>query len=1047
MLLGVLVLMGIDSNNGSKMEIWTQKATGGNPMGRIRRSVGKCVGLYLAFVLVASLVGTIPFSRDAASNDNRVSYKVTIESMGSNFDPNARKPMGVTLEAVAEAELGFADPITYMTGMEPIEPAGGPGPSPQDAPFWPDVLVYNSTYNQTNPSIGHDSSNNVFVAFEHSWGFDSDIYVSRSTDGGQSWSTIPVANTAANERCPSMTITYSPSAGSERWYVFYEADQFEYAWSNDGITWSRTVVGGTFWSTVTCPYVVAEGDFVVVVAQKYDDQTMFQDTWYIIYTLDGFQNFTGYYWTFWDDAEASGPRATIIDDDEIFVAFNLYDYSDPDPGNWWHDTLVAQGILTGSVSTDSWPYWAWGSGFSNEDNTSPSVASNGRHVIFTQEMLYPVSGMNTSILLCLWTSNLQESSTIWNGCRNDQIYLVFDTNDQKDQKFPMLHQEGTVAHLVWLNSTDINYLYSPDGGNNWMGEPNTGLPIKVNDPGVGTAVEMYHSPDVTIFDSKPGVVWHDSRGNGSVYFSSFGNLVLFTVYTDPLVWDAWVREVGDIWHPPPHTYLWVRGTSHDLETVGTITLPGGAVLRFCYWSDGKTLNPNPIIANASNPQITAVYCCSNSTLIADTNPTGLLVEIDDVQYTAPGVVCCDNDTIHKVHAPSPQPAGPNSWYEFSHWSDSGTQTHYLNVNGTVMLTAYYDLITNQNPVADAGGPYVDRKNFQVNFTGSGSYDPDGTIASYEWDFGDGSPPAFGELVSHTYTSGGNFTVTLNVTDNVGNWDLDITTADISDLPPEPPGAKDAVIDGASLADVNITWYLSADDGGFENDLLNYTVYYGTVYDPSGSTYVELGNVPAGSAYLVHVGAGHGDNNTYFYTLCAFDDSGQKACNSLQLAKVAKHLLPGMQLISIPVFLGDTSTPNVFQTVSFMKITYYDAMAGKRHNWKTYDTRKPYSDLKDVNHSMALWVDVTAESWLTIAGLVPQETTIRLVTGWNFVGYPSFIPQDVTTNLAGANWQKVESFDPANAPWLLRTLTGSDLMLAGEGYWIHVSSDFDWVLSN
>src|SRR5438309_1360352 len=48
---------------------------------------------------------------------------------------------------------------------------------------------------------------------------------------------------------------------------------------------------------------------------------------------------------------------------------------------------------------------------------------------------------------------------------------------------------------------------------------------------------------------------------------------------------------------------------------------------------------------------------------------------------------------------------------------------------------------------------------------STSSDPDGTIASYRWTFGDGTAAATVANPSHTYTAGGTFTVTLTVTDN------------------------------------------------------------------------------------------------------------------------------------------------------------------------------------------------------------------------------------------------------------------------------------------
>jgi len=54
---------------------------------------------------------------------------------------------------------------------------------------------------------------------------------------------------------------------------------------------------------------------------------------------------------------------------------------------------------------------------------------------------------------------------------------------------------------------------------------------------------------------------------------------------------------------------------------------------------------------------------------------------------------------------------------------------------------------------------------------SASYDPDGEIVSYHWNFGDGSTDVTGKdtpVVEHTYPGDGEYTVTLWVEDNYGD---------------------------------------------------------------------------------------------------------------------------------------------------------------------------------------------------------------------------------------------------------------------------------------
>jgi len=68
----------------------------------------------------------------------------------------------------------------------------------------------------------------------------------------------------------------------------------------------------------------------------------------------------------------------------------------------------------------------------------------------------------------------------------------------------------------------------------------------------------------------------------------------------------------------------------------------------------------------------------------------------------------------------------------------------------------------------------------VDFDASDSYDPDGTITSYKWDFGDENAET-GVTVSHTYASAGTYTVTLTVTDDDGATDTDSQDVTISEM--------------------------------------------------------------------------------------------------------------------------------------------------------------------------------------------------------------------------------------------------------------------------
>src|SRR5213594_2934893 len=74
-------------------------------------------------------------------------------------------------------------------------------------------------------------------------------------------------------------------------------------------------------------------------------------------------------------------------------------------------------------------------------------------------------------------------------------------------------------------------------------------------------------------------------------------------------------------------------------------------------------------------------------------------------------------------------------------------------------------VADRPPVANAGPDQSGILGSAVTLRGSGS-DPDGTITSYRWDFGDGAS-ASGATASHAYATAGAYTAKLTVTDDRG----------------------------------------------------------------------------------------------------------------------------------------------------------------------------------------------------------------------------------------------------------------------------------------
>jgi PKD repeat protein len=78
--------------------------------------------------------------------------------------------------------------------------------------------------------------------------------------------------------------------------------------------------------------------------------------------------------------------------------------------------------------------------------------------------------------------------------------------------------------------------------------------------------------------------------------------------------------------------------------------------------------------------------------------------------------------------------------------------------------------TNQQPVAAfTADPTTTTPGGWIQLNASSSFDPDGSIATYAWSFGDGTSST-GAVVWHRFTNAGTYLVTLTVTDNEGAQD-------------------------------------------------------------------------------------------------------------------------------------------------------------------------------------------------------------------------------------------------------------------------------------
>ncbi|MCD4650225.1 MAG: PKD domain-containing protein, partial [Candidatus Cloacimonetes bacterium] len=120
------------------------------------------------------------------------------------------------------------------------------------------------------------------------------------------------------------------------------------------------------------------------------------------------------------------------------------------------------------------------------------------------------------------------------------------------------------------------------------------------------------------------------------------------------------------------------------------------------------------------------------------------------------------------------------------YTAAGTYTATLTVTDSTGSTAQDSAEVTVNPVvtppvADPNGPSTGDTGMPITFDGSGSFDPDGTLVSYDWDFGDGTTGT-GVNPTHIYSMDGIYKVSLTVTDNDGLTDTSTMTITIGVKP-------------------------------------------------------------------------------------------------------------------------------------------------------------------------------------------------------------------------------------------------------------------------
>ena len=183
----------------------------------------------------------------------------------------------------------------------------------------------------------------------------------------------------------------------------------------------------------------------------------------------------------------------------------------------------------------------------------------------------------------------------------------------------------------------------------------------------------------------------------------------------------------------------------------------------------------------------------------------------------------------------------------------------------------------------------------VTFNATASYDLDGTIVSYEWDFGD-TTTGTSDVTTHTYADDGIYKVTLNVTDNDGLSSIFSNDVTVLNRPPVAVFTESA----ESVPTGDVIYFNASDSFDPDGDIVSY------VWDLGDGTIGVTG------VTVEHSYAGRG---TYTVTLTVTDDDGATA--STNATKIVHNRPP------VAVFTESAKTVDTGDDIHFNAGDSYD----------------------------------------------------------------------------------------------------------------------------
>jgi PKD repeat protein len=391
----------------------------------------------------------------------------------------------------------------------------------------------------------------------------------------------------------------------------------------------------------------------------------------------------------------------------------------------------------------------WDIYYTKLDNSGTTLVDDIRITTASADSWYPVIAVDTTNNVHIaWADNRDGNYEIYyTKLDNSGTTLVDDirlTTDFADSYEPAIAVDSTNnVHITWYDNRDGNW------GIYYTKLDNSGTTL-VDDTRLTTASADSRYPAIAVdYKNNVHITWMDYRdGNWEIYYTKLDNsgttLVDDTRLTTASV-AAWGPAIAVDSTNNVHI-TWMDYRNWNWEIYYKNNCGGAPPENQLPTAIIDSITPNPAKQGKDTVLFIGHGNDSDGSIVAHNWSSS----IDGLLNMAPLF----------TKTASELSVGTHTIY-FTVQDDEGAWSSAATKNLTI--------VTNQLPVAAFSySPMNPSMNETVTFNASASYDPDGSIISYIWTFGDGNVTNTSEVViTHSYSSVGNYTVNLTVTDDEG----------------------------------------------------------------------------------------------------------------------------------------------------------------------------------------------------------------------------------------------------------------------------------------